>query len=36
MTSEINAVEMNISRARMLLEDIQGAVVAEGGPIGAR
>ena len=33
MTSELNATEMNISRARMLLEDIAGTVVAEGGPV---
>lgn len=33
MTSELNATEMNISRARMLLEDIPGAAVAEGGPV---
>lgn len=33
MTSELNATEMNISRARMLLEDLPGAVVAEGGPV---
>jgi len=33
VTSELNATEMNISRARMLLEDLPGAVVAEGGPV---
>ena len=33
MTSELNAHEMNLSRARMLLEDIPGVVLAEGGPV---
>lgn len=33
MTSEINAAEMNASRARMLLEDIPGVVLTEAAPI---
>lgn len=33
MTSEVNAAEMNLSRARLLLGGIEGAVVSEGGPI---
>ena len=33
MTSELNAAEMNRARARMVLEDIPGVVLAEGGPL---
>ena len=33
MTSEVNAAEMNRSRALMLLAGIEGVAVAEGGPI---
>ena len=33
MTSEINAAEMNRSRALMLLADIPGVAIAEGGPV---
>ena len=33
MTSEVNAAEMNLSRARMLLEEVPGAVLAGDGPI---
>jgi NADH-quinone oxidoreductase subunit C len=33
MTSEVNAAEMNRARARMLLEDVPGVVLAEGGPV---
>jgi NADH-quinone oxidoreductase subunit C len=33
MTSELNAGEMNLARARMVLEDIAGVVVGEGGPL---
>jgi NADH-quinone oxidoreductase subunit C len=33
VTSEINAAEMNRSRALMLLADIPGVVVGEGGPV---
>ena len=33
MTSEINAAEMNRSRALMLLADIPGVVIAEGSPV---
>ena len=33
MTSEVNAAEMNLARARMLLEDLPGVVVGEGGSI---
>lgn len=33
MTSEVNAAEMNLARARMLLEGTEGVSVAEGGPL---
>lgn len=33
MTSEVNHAEMNRSRALMLLADIPGVVVGEGGPV---
>jgi len=33
VTSEINAAEMNRSRALMLLADIPGVAIAEGGPV---
>jgi NADH-quinone oxidoreductase subunit C len=33
VTSELNAAEMNLARARMVLEDIPGVALAEAGPI---